>query len=897
MDSKEYELEYFKANKFYRKQCPSCKRYFWTQDKGVEICGEPPCGEYNFIGNSPMKKIMNLHEMREFYLKFFEENGHKRISRYPITARWRDDVFFTQASVYDFQPHVLNGTVEPPANPLTISQTCVRFNDIDNVGKTGRHFTMFEMMAHHVFNKKDKFVYFKDRTVELCNTLLVEKLGISPKHTTYVEAEWEGGGNAGPCFEVIVDGIELATLVFMMYKDVIDDNGNVRRELMDMQVVDTGYGLERFVWMSQGKENAYECIFPDVLKFLKDKLNLKTTNEQSKILAEYSRVAGNFNVESKKKLDLLREEAAKRIRISVAQLIEVVFPYENLYAVADHTRALMFLLNDGVVPSNTKAGYFARLLVRKTIRALKNLNLNIPIAEIVEKQIDAFKGQFPDVNENMAEILNLAGIEEKRYAETLKEGKDIVSRLAKQKQKQKKPIDNNDLIMLYDTYGLNPEIVKEFLGVEISIPDDFYIQVAKAHEKNTCIKEEKKEKINLNPEGIPDTELLYYKNSEIFEFDAKVLKILDSFVVLDKTYFYPEGGGQECDTGFVENLKISDVQKKGKIVIHKTEKTEGTEGNLKEGQTVHCWVDKQRRIQLTAHHTATHIINACARNRLGNHIYQSGAHKSVDMARLDITHYALLASNELQKLENDANQTIADENPIEISFMKRNEAESKYGFRLYQGGAVPGKFIRVIKINDSRGNLIDAEACGGTHFNNTGDVRIIKIINQKRIQDGILRLEFVAGKKAHEFISNNEKILKKSSAIFSVEISQLPKTCERFFNEWKILRKENKELKNTVCEILKENLKGRKNVKLQIDYLDANEIIDIAKNLRNFAIANFKNKILVSDLENQGIGINNSIGIKGLKAIREIKGEKGMFRVYVFGNEDVEGVKKLVNSA
>ncbi len=895
MDPKEYELEYFKANKFYRKQCPICKRYFWTQDEGTEICGEPPCGEYKFIGNSPMDKSMNLHEMREFYLKFFEENWHKRIGRYPITARWRDDVFFTQASIYDFQPHVLNGTVVPPANPLTISQTCVRFNDIDNVGKTGRHFTMFEMLAHHVFNKKDQFIYFKDRTVELCNILLTERLGIKPKHITYIEAEWEGGGNAGPCFEVIVDGIELATLVFMMYKDVSEGNGNVRRELMDMQVVDTGYGLERFVWMSQGKENAYECIFPYVLKFLKDKTGIQSDDGQSKILADYSRVAGNFNVESKRDLNILREEAAKRIGISVDELNKVVFPYENLYAVADHTRALMFLLNDGVVPSNTKAGYFARLLVRRTLRALKNLNLGIPLAEIVEKQINTFKNEFPDVNENRAEILNLVDIEEKKYAETLKEGKNIVSRLVKQVEKEKRNIGTNDLMLLYDTYGLNPEIVKEFLGAhengKISIPDDFYIQVAKAHEKENKKNVEKENSdTNLNSEGILDTELLYYDNTEIFEFDAKILKILNSdkktYVILDKTYFYPEGGGQECDTGFIENLRVSEIRKKGKIVVHEVE---GNVENLKENQVVHCKVDKERRIQLTAHHTATHIINAAARNLLGSHIYQSGAHKSADMARLDITHYTLLTDDELQKLENDANEIIINANNVEISFMERNDAESKYGFRLYQGGAVPGKFIRVVRISDVQVNLIDAEACGGTHFNNTRDVGIIKLTGQKRIQDGILRLEFVAGKKAMDYINNDEKILKKSASVFSVESSKLPKTCERFFDEWKGLRKENKELKNIVCEILKENLKGKEAVRLQMEYLDANEITDIAKNLRNFVFVNFKNKIIVSDLEN--------LGIKNLKAIREINGEKGKsFKVYVFKEEDGREVKKLMNS-
>ncbi len=875
MDSKEYNIEYFRSNKFYRKQCPICKRYFWTQDESKEICGEPPCGEYEFIGNSPMNKSMNLKDMREFYLKFFEENGHKRIKTYPITARWRKDVFFTQASIYDFQPYVLNGDVEPPANPLTISQICVRFNDIDNVGKTGRHFTMFEMMAHHAFNKKDKFIYFKDKTVELCNTLLVEKLGIKPEHISYVESEWEGGGNAGPCFEVIVDGIELATLVFMMYKDVIDNEGSVKRQLMDMQVVDTGYGLERFVWMSQGKENAYECVFPEMLKFLKNKLNLNNDDWTNKILAEYSKVAGNFNVESKKDLNALRNEVAKRIGIDVNELNKIVFPYENLYAIADHTRALMFLLNDSVVPSNTKAGYFARLLIRRTIRALKNLNLNVSIGEIVEKHINVFKDDFPELDENKNEILNLIEVEERKYAETLNEGKNVINKLIKQKEKE--GINTDDLIMLYDTYGLNPEIVKEFLDkkkIEISIPDDFYIQVAKKHEKEIKNVEEEEKEINLNLDGIPETELLYYNNSEIFEFDAKILKIFGNYIILDRTYFYPEGGGQECDKGNIENLKVIDVQKKGGVVLHKVEGNL----NLNEMQIVHCEIDKERRLQLTAHHTATHIINACARRLLGNHIFQTGAHKSMDLARLDITHYALLTDDELQKIEDCANEIVANGYNVETSFLKRNEAESKYGFRIYQGGAVPGKFIRIVKIMDNNKNLIDAEACGGTHFKNTKDVGIIKIINQKRIQDGVLRLEFVAGKSALKFVNEREKILKSCAKVFSVDASQLQKTCERFFNEWKELRKENKELKEKICEILKENLKGKEKIRLEADYLNISEMIEIGKDLENFIIVNFKNKILVSDLNLE------------LKKIREIN----KFGVYVFNKEDVNKIKNLM---
>lgn len=847
MDSKEYELEYFKTNKFLRKKCPSCGRYFWTQDTNKKICGEPPCGEYTFIGNSPMNKSMNLHEMRNFYLKFFEENGHTIVNRYPITARWRDDVFFTQASIYDFQPHVLNGSVEPPANPLTISQPCVRFNDIDNVGKTGRHFTMFEMMAHHAFNKKDNFVYFKDKTVELCNTLLTQKLGIKPEHISYVEEEWSGGGNAGPCFEVIVDGIELATLVFMMYKE-----NDGKMELMDMQVVDTGYGLERFVWMSQGKENAYESVFD--LKFLKDKFNIKENNETKKILGEYSKVAGFFNVESKKDLKEIRKEVAKKIGIEIEELKKIVLPYENIYTIADHSRALMFLLNDGVVPSNTKSGYFARLLIRRIIRSLReinkffNLNNTIKISEIVEWQINNFKDDFKELEDNKEEILKICDIEEERDKKTLNEGKNIVARIAK--NKKDKILDLDDLITLYDSHGLTPEIVKEFgneLNLKVDIPDDFYIKVANRHE--ICEKENK-EKIMIKEIKEVDkfkTEKGYYENPKIYEFNAKIEKILDNYLVFDKTYFYPEGGGQECDTGTIEKegkkINVVDVIKYNNVILHKIDQNI----NIKEGDIVKCTINKERRLQLTAHHTATHIINGCARNLFGNHIWQAGAHKSENFGRLDITHYSLLSDEELSNLENLGNKIVSEGHEIEISFLERNEAEKRFGFRLYQGGAVPGKFIRVVNIKND-GQSFDAEACGGMHFNNTRDVGLIKIIGQKRIQDGILRLEFVAGKRAIEFIKEEEKILKSSAKVFSVQPEILKKTCERFFKEWKELKKENEKIKNYLKKILKENLKGKENFALET-FLETNDIFELINfgKLKNFMFVNFDKNFIITD--------------------------------------------------
>ena len=167
MATKDYRVSLFKEKAFQRKKCAKCGSWFWTLGDQT-TCGETPCQEYSFIGHPPTAKPLFLREMRESFLSFLEKRGHKRINRYPIVARWRDDVFFTQASIYPFQPWVVSGQEKPPANPLAISQPCVRFNDIHNVGKTGQHFTMFEMMAHHVFNYPKKKVYFKDRTVELC---------------------------------------------------------------------------------------------------------------------------------------------------------------------------------------------------------------------------------------------------------------------------------------------------------------------------------------------------------------------------------------------------------------------------------------------------------------------------------------------------------------------------------------------------------------------------------------------------------------------------------------------------------------------------------------------------------------------------------------------------------
>ena len=816
MDSKDYELEFFKSNGFQRKQCKSCRKFFWTLGDN-DTCGEAPCVEYTFIGKPLFREKQGVHDMRESFLSFLEKEGHPRISRYPITARWRDDVFFTQASIYGFQPWVIQGVVEPPANPLGISQTCVRFNDIDNVGKTGSHFTMFEMMAHHVFNKKGKEIYWKDRTTELCHEFLTKVQGLDPKIVNYSEAWWEGGGNAGPCLEVLLGGLEVATLVFMSYSM---ENGQQRP--MDIQVVDTGYGLERLTWISQGTPSAYEAVFGDVLEELK---RLSGTKIDDRTLAEYAKVAGSMKIEGAADVRILRTDTAARLGMNVDDFMRQIKPFESMYVICDHTRALMFMLSDGVMPSNVRQGYFARLLVRRALREMSQLGIDTKLSEIVARQVDFFANDFPDLKENKDEILKLVDVEQDKYKETLTKGKGFVQRLEASASQNGRSISDEDLIELYDSHGLNPEVVAEFASKPVTIPDDFYKRVAARHSKPED--RESAPEIQL-PSGLPATKLLFYKNPSKYKFRAKVLAVKDDLVVLDKTYFYAESGGQESDIGTMKEMKVVHVDKVGNVVVHKVE----GQMQAKEGKLITSNIDERRRKRLQRHHTATHIVNGAARKVLGNHIWQTGAHKAEDIARLDITHYADLTPDELEKIELLANETVLSATKVNSSFMERNVAEKRYGFRLYQGGAVPGKEIRVVRIGD-----FDVEACGGIHCKNTLEVGAIKILRTKRIQDGVVRLEFVSGMPMVEHMIGFWNALTDASVKLNTTPEKINEAVDKLMADRKELVKELEAMKKgrvgeTVEELVEKaiQVKGVKIIR-HLESEDMKHLVGLAREL------------------------------------------------------------------
>ena len=780
----------FREEGFIRKICSSCGRSFWTLDEKRKTCGDQPCDDYNFIGNPVGKDFTTLRELREAFLKFFERQGHTRIKRYPVVARWRDDVYLVGASIYDFQPWVTEGIVPPPANPLVISQPCIRLTDIDNVGKTGRHLTNFEMMAHHAFNIKER-VYWMDETVEYAFRFLTEEMKVPPEEITFKEDWWSGGGNAGEDFEVLVRGLEVATLVFMHYKVV-----NGKAIPMDNEIVDTGYGLERLYWLVKGSPTVYDVLFGDLVDKLRSIIGLEPRD--TRIFEAISKYMGKLDAKKPESLKRVKAMVSSELGMSVEELDSIVRPYEAIYTVLDHTRALMFMIGDGVVPSNTGSGYLARLLIRRSIRNLMRLRADLTLEEILYAQIDKWGREFPEYLEIKDTILDVIRHEEEKYRGTLRSGHRVIMReLQKLKKRNIKEFPLDSLIVLYDSHGLPPEYVKEIAeaeGIMVSVPVDFYSKLAELHEargRGFEFKEELERELYEKIKELPPTRQLYYENPYQFEFKAKVIKAIGNYVVLDKTAFYPEGGGQPSDQGYLirdnDKYRVRDVKKLGNIVVHICETC-----GLREGEEVLGIIDRERRLSLMRSHTATHILLSAARKVLGKHVWQAGAQKGVTRSRLDITHYKRISDGELDKIEELANRVVLENRRVKAQFMPRNEAEMKYGFILYQGGVVPGPEIRVVEVEGW-----DVEACGGLHVSRTGEVGLIKVLRVDRIQDGVERIEFSTGIAAFNYIKSLERLVKEVCTTMNTDIETLRSKVEKVV-------KENEELRKKINRLVRE---------------------------------------------------------------------------------------------
>jgi alanyl-tRNA synthetase len=773
----EYAIDYFKKNGFERKICKKCGTPFWTINHSKTTCGEAPCEPYDFLINPIMKKYSSLDDLRKTYLTYFEKNGHTIIDPYPVVARWRDDIYLTIASIAVFQPHITSGEADPPANPLVISQPCIRLVDIDDVGKSMKHLTIFEMAAHHAFNYPNKEIYWKDKTVELCHNFLTEIMNVDPMNITYKESWWEGGGNAGPCLEVCVGGLEIATLVFMMYK-VIDD----KYELMPMRIVDTGYGLERILWESQSKPTIFHSIYDEILN---DVLSKSDIEDKSEMLREYVYKSSMGDRQDYK---------------TYGEYLNII---QGVFALLDYTKCLTFMLADGLVPSNSGGGYLARLLIRRALRLINTTKINLSLKDLIKLQIRKWGKTYRHIAEMEEEIYDMLNEEEEKYIATMKRGERIIQNIINEvKRKGANTIPSSKLIELYDSQGIPPEMVQEVAkksDIKVEVPENFYSEVVKRHLK-ACGSGEKKE-LKISIEKYPPTKRIYYDDPYQFEFEAKVIGIEGNKIILDSTAFYPEGGGQPYDQGVITwnggNAKIINVQKVGDVILHEVE---GDKPPL--GEIIHGFIDVERRLALMRSHTATHILVAALMKVLGKHIWQAGAQKDVYKNRLDVTHHKQLSDEEIEKVEEIANTYVLKNVDVKVYEMPRAEAERKYGVRIYQGGVVPGRNVRIVEIEG-----INVQACGGLHVKRTGEVGLIKILKCNKIQDGVLRLEFTCGLSSLKHIQNKEKLIKEATKILNTQEEHLIKNIEKLKGENEKVKLEYRQLwKKHIQEIILKNI-------------------------------------------------------------------------------------------
>ena len=718
-----YNVNLFEDQGFERKSCTTCNRFFWTLDSERVKCPDHSDDTYSFIGDPPTSKRFDYTQSWKEVESFFVKNNHTSINRYPVVCRWRDDLYFTIASIVDFQ-RVMGSKVvfEFPANPLVVPQTCLRFKDLENVGVTGRHFSSFCMIGQHSIPNDNG--YWKDECVNLDFNLLTQQFGIAKKEITFVEDVWEGGGSFGSSLEYFVRGLELGNAVFTEFQGDLSDY-----KTLDQRIIDMGAGLERFAWITMGTPTAYDCCFGPITEKLIQQAGIDANS--SVLVPYFTEIAKNLELYDD--LSQVRKNAIKTTGLSDEQINRIITPLEGIYLIIDHIRTLIFAISDGALPSNVGGGYNLRIMLRRIVSTMGRLKLKFDLDEIIDIQIDYLKNTYPELEKTREDVKEIISIETGRYDSSKQRMQKIVSKLNKEPKVE-------DLITLYESDGVTPEYLKE-MKVISEIPSSFYSKLSDLHQSK-----KQKEQVNLPLEGVADTELLFYEDDPR-EFDAKVLKSFENFVILDRTAFYARGGGQEPDHGKIADQEIVDITKHGNIVVHEIK------GNVpKEGDTVSCVVDAKRRDGITKNHTSTHIINTSARSVLGSWVWQHSAFKEEDHARLDITHHSALTDEDVMKIEDAANSIIEKSIPVKIENFDRGTAEQKYGFRIYQGGVVPVKSVRIVSIGD-----LDIEACGGTHVANTSDVEQIKITRTKRIQDGVVRIEFVSGDSAKEFVKKRQQ--------------------------------------------------------------------------------------------------------------------------------------------
>eukprot|EP00697_Spironema_sp_BW2_P015228 gnl/Spiro4/5989_TR3068_c0_g1_i1.p1 gnl/Spiro4/5989_TR3068_c0_g1~~gnl/Spiro4/5989_TR3068_c0_g1_i1.p1 ORF type:complete len:976 (+),score=410.67 gnl/Spiro4/5989_TR3068_c0_g1_i1:49-2976(+) len=787
-----YPTEVLKRHGFSRATC-KCGHNYWRHSDKVDSCGDSNCvGSYTFIGRGCGKgrrgERLTLASAWEGFKRSFTSARIPctPVSRYPVVARWRADVEYVAAGIYCYQPYCVTGELEPPANPLIQPQFCLRFNDLDNIGLSGRHYSGFNMLGIQVFNLPDKFVFFKEECVEFNLRWLIDELEIDPDEITLVEDVWAGGGNLGPSMEYFINGLELGNMVFMQYKTFPDG----RRQPLQVQVIDVGIGLERVPWLINGSPTSYVDVFPRALHFMSEKIGIPFTNPMWERFGPYSCLLNSDESD----MDQAWESIAQRIGVTQAELRAAIEPVRDMYIVCDHTRTVMIAIEDGSLPSNVGGAANLRAVLRRCLAVLKRHRWWDAIGGMdgFMQLFEFHRLDLQDLHGPFREYKSFRAIITSEYQRWERTDADSKRKLEALRKKSGGKLALKDWVLACTSYGMGADQIAEMTGERV--PDSLYLAIATLQEKT----------VRVAPAALydcahlqPTREGFYNERDPAnmgLQCNAVVQHVLPNalthelnVVVCDQTCFYPLSGGQDNDTGRMElpdgsSLLVTQVMKAGHCILHVVDRPVSPD---LAGQHVVLHVDVARRIQLRNHHTATHIVFAAARRVLGPHVWQNGAKKTVKNAHLEITHFNSLEYAEEQAIELEANRICNSCKPISKTVQPKDAAERTHGFSLYQGGVVPGNTLRVVSIADT-----DTEACCGTHCDNTSEVGSIRIINSKRTQDGIVRLKFVAGEKALEYTAHQRTMLHTMCHKYDADLGTVLNTVDRFYHETMIRKKE-----------------------------------------------------------------------------------------------------------
>jgi alanyl-tRNA synthetase len=692
-------------------------------------------------------KSIGLNELRESFLSFFESKGHIRMASAPLIPQGDNSLLLINSGMAPLKKFFL-GTETPPGVRVTTCQKCIRTPDIERVGKTSRHGTYFEMLGNFSFGDYFKtdaikwaweyFTKVLEMPPELLHISVYEEddeaydiwtktMGIDPSHMVRLGKEdnfWEHGeGPCGPCSEIYFDRgadkgcgspdchvgcdcdrfVEVWNLVFSQF----DSDGHGNYAEMKSKNIDTGMGLERLACVMQGVDNLFEV---DTVR---------------NIMKHICRVVG-VNYKENDKADV------------------------SLRVITDHIRSTVFMVGDGVMPSNEGRGYVLRRLIRRAARHAKLLGFNrLFLSEIADTVIAENAGAYPELAEKQTYIKKIIFTEEEKFSATINRGLELLSEMIKNSKVG--VLSGDDAFKLSDTYGFPLDLTIEISGEQgLTVDENRFRELAKIQAETA--RADRKEKSNSSWEegglklDLPKTEFVGY---ETLSCEAKVLYCADGIVVLDKTPFYAESGGQVADTGTIGNFEVTDVQKDADgHILH------FGNGEVKLGETVLCTVSNRRRDTLK-NHTSAHLLQYALRTVLGDHIHQAGQLVNDEFCRFDFTHFEALSKDDLAKVENLVNGYIDEAVPVITEVLPIAEAKKLGATALFSEKY--GDIVRVISIDGE--NVHSKEFCGGTHASNTSELGGFKIISENSVANGVRRITAITGRRYREMFNKNYAII------------------------------------------------------------------------------------------------------------------------------------------